>query len=49
MKRASLEATEVVDGQKAQTDTKKHGGGMMMLVTVLARSENYGRKGNREP
>ena len=48
MKGASLEATEVMDGQKAQTDTKKHGGGMM-LVTVLARSENYGRKGNREP
>ena len=34
-----------MDEQKAHLDIKKHGGGMMILVTVLMRSRNYGRSG----
>ena len=36
-----------MDGQKPQLDIKTCGG-MMTLVTVLVRSENYGGSGSRE-
>ena len=35
--------SKLVNGPKVQLDTKKQGSGMMMLVTVLVRSKNYGR------
>lgn len=31
----------------AHRETRSHGSGMMMLVTVYVRSVNYGRSGNR--
>ena len=38
----------IVDGQKAQLKIKKHVGGMMNFMTVLARSRNFRRSGKRE-
>ena len=37
-----------MDGQKAQLDIKKHGGGLMTLVIVSMRNGNYERIGNRK-
>ena len=35
--------SKIVNGPKVQLDTKKQGSELMMLVTVLVRSVNYGR------
>ena len=37
-----------MDGQKAQLDIGKHGGGLMMLVIVFVINGNYGRSGDRK-
>ena len=36
----------VVDGQKTQLETEKHGGRIVIFVMVLVRSVKYGRSEN---
>ena len=49
LKGVLLETTDRSCGwTKYQLDIRKHGGGMMMLVIMLAKGGNYVRSGNRE-
>ena len=38
----------LMDGQKAQLGTEKHGGAMMILITVLVKNVQHAKSGNRK-
>ena len=46
--KGALPQRVLVDRQNTQLGQEKHGRQMMMLITVLVNSSNFGKSGNRE-